>query len=90
MFNLNDFISRNVIKRAHSMFKDDIRENEECLSQKIQNKRVLVIGGAGSIGSSFIKAILPFHPSEHKISPIGDSSPSLRSWRFKYLRYSSI
>ncbi len=63
MFNLNDFISRNVIKRAHSMFKDDIRENEECLSQKIQNKRVLVIGGAGSIGSSFIKAILPFQPS---------------------------
>ena len=26
-------------------------------------KRVLVIGGAGSIGSSFIRALLPFMPS---------------------------
>ena len=45
------------------MFLKDIEENKEKLVQKIEGKSVLVIGGAGSIWSSFIKAILPFHPS---------------------------
>jgi len=62
MFNLNNFISEYVIKRPHSMFTDDIEDNREALTDKIEGKTVLVIGGAGSIGSSFIKAILPFRP----------------------------
>lgn len=62
MFDLNDFIAREVTKRPQSMFLSDIENNKEILSQKIKGKRVLVIGGAGSIGSSFIKALLPFEP----------------------------
>ena len=42
----------------------DIEANRERLSQEIQGKSVCVIGGAGSIGSSFIKAVLPFKPSK--------------------------
>ncbi len=45
------------------MFLQDIEDNREVLSSSIEGKSVLVIGGAGSIGSSFIKAILPFKPS---------------------------
>lgn len=60
MFDLSRFISKYVTKRNSSMFTDDITKNSDALSSKIQNKTVLVIGGAGSIGSSFIKAILPF------------------------------
>ncbi len=63
MFNLDHFISKYVTKRPSSMFYPDIEANKEVLSEKIQGKSVLVIGGAGSIGSSFIKAILPFKPS---------------------------
>ena len=63
MINLNKFISDHVTKRPTSMFMPDIRENKEELFRKIKNKTALVIGGAGSIGSSFIKAILPFAPS---------------------------
>ncbi|MCR5768061.1 MAG: polysaccharide biosynthesis protein [Lachnospiraceae bacterium] len=44
------------------MFYPDIEANKDALSKKIEGKSVLVIGGAGSIGSSFIKAILPFKP----------------------------
>ena len=44
------------------MFYPDIESNEALLREKIAGKSVLVIGGAGSIGSSFIKAILPFKP----------------------------
>ena len=63
MFDLNSFIGKYVTKRPQSMFLQDIENNKEELSRKIKDKTVLVVGGAGSIGSSFIKAILPFKPA---------------------------
>lgn len=63
MFDLNVFIQDKVIKRKDDLFQADIEENKEKLYTKIKDKRVLVVGGAGSIGSSFIKALLPFKPS---------------------------
>lgn len=63
MFSLDLFISECVTKRLSSMFREDIEINREELSRKIEDKSVLVIGGAGTIGSSFIKAILPFKPA---------------------------
>lgn len=62
MFNLGQFIGQRVTKRNKSMFAEDLEKNRDVLSKKIQGKTVLVVGGAGSIGSSFIKAILPFCP----------------------------
>ncbi len=62
MFDLNEFIYKQVVKRDTSMFLNDIKNNADKLREKIEGKRVLVIGGAGSIGSSYIKAILPFKP----------------------------
>lgn len=46
------------------MFAIDIINNQSELEKAIGEKSVLVIGGAGSIGSSFIRAILPFKPAE--------------------------
>lgn len=63
MFDLNHFIGKYVTKRPQSMFLQDIENNIEELTRKIEGKTVLVVGGAGSIGSSFIKAILPFKPA---------------------------
>lgn len=63
MLNLDQFISEYVTKRPVSMFLQDIEANRALLSERICNKSVLVIGGAGSIGSSFIKALLPFKPT---------------------------
>ena len=63
MFDLDKFIGENVTMRSKSMFLDDIEANREKLTEKISGKSVLVIGGAGSIGSSFVKAILPFEPA---------------------------
>lgn len=62
MFNLDKFIADSVTKRPVSMFAADIEANKETLSKEIKDKKVCVIGGAGSIGSSFIKAILRFEP----------------------------
>lgn len=63
MFDLDKFINTYVTKREESMFVTDIEHNKDELLKRIKGKSVLVIGGAGSIGSSFIKAILPFHPA---------------------------
>ncbi len=62
MFNLDKFIADSVTKRPVSMFAADIEANKKTLSQEIEDKKVCVIGGAGSIGSSFIKAVLRFEP----------------------------
>lgn len=62
MFNLDKFISDSVTFRPSSMFEPDIKANAETLTREIKGKKVCVIGGAGSIGSSFIKAVLRFEP----------------------------
>lgn len=62
MFNLNKFISDCVTFRPTSMFSVDIEANVDILTQEIEGKSVCVIGGAGSIGSSFIKSVLRFKP----------------------------
>lgn len=73
MFNLTDFIGKYVTKRTQSMFLVDIENNRERLNRKIQGKTVLVVGGAGSIGSSFIKAILPFRPKTLVVVDINEN-----------------
>ncbi len=62
MFNLDKFIADSVTFRPVSMFAPDIEANKETLTAEIKGKKVCVIGGAGSIGSSFIKAVLRFEP----------------------------
>lgn len=74
MFELNQFIAKYVTKRPRSMFLGDIEKNKEKLSEKIEGKTVLVIGGAGSIGSSFIKAVLPFKPKSLVVVDINENA----------------
>lgn len=64
MFNLEQFISKYVTKRPQSMFAGDIEAHRAELTREIEGKSVCVIGGAGSIGSSYIKAILHFNPAK--------------------------
>lgn len=63
MFNLDNFISESITLRPISMFAADIEANRDKLTNEIQGKKVCVIGGAGSIGSSFIKAVLKYEPA---------------------------
>lgn len=64
IINLPQFIKQCITKREESYFESDIQRNQTLLSSRIQGKSVLVIGGAGTIGSSYIKAILRFKPSK--------------------------
>lgn len=62
MFHLDSFIYDHVVQRSESLFAPDLAAHETELRERIAGRRVLVIGGAGSIGSSFIRALLPYRP----------------------------
>ncbi len=73
MFNVAHFIGENITGRNESMFLPDIESNRQELQNLVKGKKVLVIGGAGTIGSSFIRAILPFQPSQLYVVDISEN-----------------
>jgi FlaA1/EpsC-like NDP-sugar epimerase len=58
--NIQSFINQHITHRANSLFREDLEINNNALAEAIDGTNVLVIGGAGTIGSSFIKALLNF------------------------------
>jgi FlaA1/EpsC-like NDP-sugar epimerase len=72
-FNLNEFVSSYVTKRNESLFKMDLFKNNNELKKKISNNSALVIGGAGTIGSNYIKALLKFNPKKLVVVDINEN-----------------
>ena len=54
-------------------FDKDISKSKNILSNKIYDQNILVIGGAGTIGSSYIKQILKFKPSKITVVDINEN-----------------
>ena len=73
MLNINKFINDKITLRQTSMFSPDIETNHQKLISEIRGKSVLVIGGAGTIGSSYIRAILKFNPSKLYVVDINEN-----------------
>jgi FlaA1/EpsC-like NDP-sugar epimerase len=71
--NLNNFVKKFVIKREESLLNKDLLDTKNKLSAEINNKSVLVIGGAGTIGSSYIKALLKFKPTKLVVVDINEN-----------------
>jgi len=72
--NIDNFISKQITHRDSSMCTIDIQRNRDVISEQIKEKSILVIGGAGSIGSAFIKSILPYHPKSLTVVDINENS----------------
>ncbi|MDP2338096.1 MAG: polysaccharide biosynthesis protein [Bacteroidota bacterium] len=72
-FNLDNFITTYVTKRPNSLLADDFHKYNTELNNRINNKSVLVIGGAGTIGSSYIKAILRFNIAKLVVVDINEN-----------------
>ncbi len=51
----------------------DLENNRSFLLEKINNKNIMVIGGAGSIGTSYIKKILKYKPAKITIVDINEN-----------------
>jgi len=73
LFNIEQFINEKITGRKESLLAEDFRRYERQLREKIQGKPVLVVGGAGTIGSSYIKALLPFQPSKLVVADINEN-----------------
>ncbi len=63
LLDLPRFISQHITGRSKSLFQPELEHFEAKLSAQIDGRSVLVIGGAGTIGASFVKAILKFRPA---------------------------
>ena len=78
-------------------FDKDIVDNKNSLTQNIFNKNIIVIGGAGTIGSSYIKQILKYEPSKITVVDINENglteltrdlrSSNLLDYGPKYITY---
>lgn len=73
MLDVNQFIAAHITGRTESMFAADIEANKEKLGKEIEGKSVLVIGGAGTIGSSYIRAVLQFRPKKLVVVDISEN-----------------
>jgi len=73
IFNTEKFIKQEVINRPESLFKKDLENFNAAIQKEIKDKSVLVIGGAGTIGSSFIKALLVYKPKKLVVIDINEN-----------------
>ena len=65
-------IKETIIKK-HINFDNDLIKFDEKLSLNIKGNNILVIGGAGTIGSSYIKQILKYKPSKIIVVDINEN-----------------
>ena len=73
LFNIDRFISEYVTERKESLFSNDLLTFHERLTEKTEGRSALIIGGAGTIGSSFIKALLKFNISKLYVVDINEN-----------------
>lgn len=64
----------NLIGRKSDLFDDDIKRNEKKIRGIIQNSSFIVIGGAGSIGSSVVKEIFKRDPKKLHVVDINENN----------------
>ena len=73
-FDIESFVRKHVTKRSESLLKTDFERNAEELHRRIDGKRMIVIGGAGTIGSNYVKAALrQFRPSAMYVVDIDEN-----------------
>jgi FlaA1/EpsC-like NDP-sugar epimerase len=73
VFNTEQFIGEAITGRKESLLAKDLQDYHEAVYKEIHDKAVLVIGGAGTIGSSFIKALLRYQPKKLVVADINEN-----------------
>ena len=74
-FDIESFVRRYMTKRQESLLAADFEKCAGEMHRRIDGKRVLVIGGAGTIGSNYVKAALRgFRPSAMYVVDIDENS----------------
>ena len=74
-FDIEKFVRKYMTGREESLLKADFEKFADEMHARIDGKRMLVIGGAGTIGSSYVKAALRgFKPSAMFVVDIDENS----------------
>ncbi len=73
MFDRERFIAEHVTGRKESFFAGDMVKHEEEIRREISGKKVCVIGGAGSIGSAFIRELVKFGPASLTVVDLSEN-----------------
>jgi FlaA1/EpsC-like NDP-sugar epimerase len=73
LFNIEKFIGEHITGRSESLLEKDFNTYHESFREKIEGRAVLVIGAAGTIGSSFVKALIRFLPSKLVVVDINEN-----------------
>ena len=96
-FEIEYFVNKFIINKYANLFEKDLIDYNDLLKKKIFKKSVLIIGGAGTIGSNYIKQILKFKPSIISVVDINENglteltrdlrSSNLLDYSPKYITY---
>ena len=74
-FDIESFVRKYMTKRPESLLAADFAKCADEMHRRIDGKRMLVIGGAGTIGSNYVKAALRgFKPSAMFVVDIDENS----------------
>ena len=95
--NISKLLSIRVRNIKINPFVEDLTAQKNFLHSQINDKKILVIGGAGTIGSSYIKQILKYKPSKITIVDINENglteltrdlrSSNLLDYKPEYITY---
>ena len=73
-FDIEDFVRKSMTRRPVSLLAEDFKHHADELHARIDGKRILVVGGAGTIGSNYIKAALrSFAPKALYVADIDEN-----------------
>ncbi|HAC40634.1 MAG TPA: nucleoside-diphosphate sugar epimerase [Rikenellaceae bacterium] len=73
MLDIERFIAKNVTGREESFFVHDLEAHNAQIRSEIAGKKVCVIGGAGSIGSAYIKELVKFGPASLTVIDLSEN-----------------
>lgn len=63
-----------LIGRKNKLFNEDLKDKEIDLKQKVRKSRILVLGGAGSIGQSVTKILFHYGPKALHVVDISENN----------------
>ncbi|WP_417319137.1 UDP-N-acetylglucosamine 4,6-dehydratase [Emcibacter sp.] len=63
-----------LVGREKPLFREDLKETSDALKSAIEGKRVLVIGGAGSIGQNVAKEVFKRNPAVLHVVDISENN----------------